>query len=229
MSKLNELHNSIRYMETDLEVTVGEGDDQHVYHYHSLAMALLSKYVDAMLSAPMKEGATKKIAFPDITPALWENLMKYLEPGFYELPSSEEAMTLVKYYHKYDFPSGLHLCDHILSKLIAQGYKSLGSDKIAEAFVCAHTHSLETATAAGVKAVSEMLEAFYGPELSVDILKVLAPVLCEHDALWSLVVSLMDDEMPKGASKTIVAENCFPAMIANRIRAVKAKGSRRRY
>ena len=101
----------IRFSEPDLEVAVGSGETRKVYMYHAVVMAIWSNYIDRMLSSDMKEGQTKKITFPDIEPSEWEAIMMYLGPGKRETPHVDEAKRLAKWFDKYEFQTGLEMCD----------------------------------------------------------------------------------------------------------------------
>ena len=65
----------LKSAEPDLEVVVGQGDEMRTYHHHSILLASYSDYVDTMLSVPMREQETRRITFPDITPANWDKIM----------------------------------------------------------------------------------------------------------------------------------------------------------
>ena len=65
----------------DLQVSIGE--DEQLYHYHSLILASQSLYIDTLLSSPVahKEQEKMRISFPEIQPETWEKMMKYLGPS----------------------------------------------------------------------------------------------------------------------------------------------------
>jgi len=81
----------IRSSEPDLKVVIGsEGgeagtadDAEHegvvTKWYISPSLAAKSKYIDALLAAPMKESKSRTITFPDISPATWELMMKLID------------------------------------------------------------------------------------------------------------------------------------------------------
>ena len=52
----------------DLQVSIGE--DEQLYHYHSLILASQSLYIDTLLSSPVahKEQEKMRISFPEIQP-----------------------------------------------------------------------------------------------------------------------------------------------------------------
>lgn len=56
----------IRYSDFDLEIVVGA--EEETFRYYALNMAQQSTYIDAALSSMMREGETKRLSFPDITP-----------------------------------------------------------------------------------------------------------------------------------------------------------------
>ena len=71
----------LRSSEPDLKVILGTGDNESVLLYHSQTLASKSKYVDTMLSVPMKERDEYVISFPDISAETWEQMMKFID-GF---------------------------------------------------------------------------------------------------------------------------------------------------
>jgi hypothetical protein len=99
----------------DLKVVLGTGEDESVQWHHSQALASKSRYIDAMLSAPMKEREEQTITFPDINLATWEKLMHFLDsPVAARDMSANDARDLAVLYDKYEFLEGRKLCDAIL-------------------------------------------------------------------------------------------------------------------
>jgi hypothetical protein len=155
---------NIRYADPDLTMIVGFGDNcdndgterrpRRCYVYHSVTLALQSKYIDAALSSGMRESAHKELSFPDLSPEVWDLMMKYVTPGNVEPMSTHHARMLVLLYGKYDFTLGLHMCDVVSAKLVK---KDLFMGKLpnqrryaVEAFVATHTLGLpETESRAG--------------------------------------------------------------------------------
>lgn len=105
----------LRSCEPDLLVLVGSGDETKEYRYHSPIMASHSTYIDAMLATPMKESQSLMLKFPDISPELWECVVKYLDPVHARSLSIEMAMKLAPVYNQYSFDRGLKLCNQVLS------------------------------------------------------------------------------------------------------------------
>ena len=72
----------LRSSEPDLKVILGssDGDDAESIQWHySQELSSKSKYIDAMLSTPMKEADELTISFPDITPDTWQKMMNFLD------------------------------------------------------------------------------------------------------------------------------------------------------
>jgi len=67
-------------------------------------MANRSTYVDARLAAPMREGQTSEIPFPEIKPEEWDLMISYLE----KLAEARgmkigDAKAVAEWYDKYGF------------------------------------------------------------------------------------------------------------------------------
>ena len=99
----------------DLQVSIGE--DEQLYHYHSLILASQSLYIDTLLSSPVahKEQEKMRISFPEIQPETWEKMMKYLGPSEAN-PSLDDLLMIIPLYDKYQFPAPLQYCDMHISK-----------------------------------------------------------------------------------------------------------------
>jgi hypothetical protein len=162
---------NIRYADPDLTIVVGVGDGydnngterhpQRRYVYHSVVLALQSKYIDAALSSGMRETVHKELSFPDLSPETWDLMMKYVTPGNVEPMSTHHARMLMVWYGKYDFTMGLHMCDVVLAKLVKK-YMFMGKLPIqrqhaVEVFVEAHTLGLPETTAAGIQQTKRVL------------------------------------------------------------------------
>lgn len=118
-----------------------------VFWYYSHVLASLSRYVDTLLSAPLaalsknKDGNNNninnndddncdydsddassvgitEISFPEISPSQWKRMIVFLtDPVATRNMSKEDAMELVFLYDKYDFHTGIKLCDEVLSSM----------------------------------------------------------------------------------------------------------------
>ena len=122
----------IRCSEPDLKVIIGSeaekaggegGEKDDAKHkgvvtkwYHTPSLAAKSKYVDALLAAPMKESESRIITFPDISPDTWDLMMKFVDdPLAIRSMKPEDVVQVAKFYDKYEFSGGTSLCDIILT------------------------------------------------------------------------------------------------------------------
>lgn len=136
----------LRSCEPDLLVIVGgSGENMMEYRYHSQVMASHSMYIDTMLANPMKERQSLTINFPDLTPDLWECMVKYLDPSESLTLSIATAIKLAPTYDKYSFESGLKVCDHVLSGMFEKNREKWRDkkplhdlDTLIDAFFVAH-------------------------------------------------------------------------------------------
>lgn len=147
----------------DLKVVLGTGEDESVQWHHSQALASKSRYIDAMLSAPMKEREEQTITFPDITLATWEKLMHFLDsPVAARHMSAEDARDLALLYDKYEFLEGRKLCDEIMvdyfkNIVIKEKKLKLDLDFVIDLVNVAHRASLNAAFAEGIKYIWKKL------------------------------------------------------------------------
>lgn len=109
---------TLKSFSTDLEVVVGTPPNQETFACHGLILASYSAYIDSMLALPMREKTTRRVTFPDIEPAVWNKMMSFLEPGGSEELKLSDLATVLPFYDKYDFRTGLLLCDKVLSNLL---------------------------------------------------------------------------------------------------------------
>ena len=110
----------LRSSEPDLQIILGSGDDSSTQFTHSTALALKSKYVDTMLSTPMREQETRTITFPDITPTIWETMNKFLDdPLAAREMKAEDVRDVAVPYDKYEFTQGSKLCEMIMSDYLS--------------------------------------------------------------------------------------------------------------
>jgi len=112
--------------EPDLKIIVkyidGAGKPlQKEYKEYAVVLARLSNFVDTALASGMKEEATREIVFEDTTPAVFELARKIEDDvSVSRSLSPSDALQVVSFYHKYDFPNGLKLCDIVLSDCMSQ-------------------------------------------------------------------------------------------------------------
>mmetsp|Transcript_6610 Transcript_6610/g.7682 ORF Transcript_6610/g.7682 Transcript_6610/m.7682 type:complete len:473 (-) Transcript_6610:113-1531(-) len=106
-----------------------------VYCYIKEILASKSNYIETLLSMPF-ESASKTtitdvsnqqqlkteittITFPDLTPTEWEDMMKFIfDPVAIRSMDEKTAERMCIFYDKYEFQTGIQLCDVVLSKYI---------------------------------------------------------------------------------------------------------------
>ena len=155
--------------------------------YHALMMATLSSYIDRILSSSMKEGHTKQITFPEIEPSKWEVMMRYLEPGKRETvpPDVDEAKELAKWYDKYDFQSGLSMCDLVVHDFTTSENKKIPGANI-DAYVVVCNHNLVFSQRVRTDFFEELLWDPAGRRcLTFTDISTLAPLIGQVDSLWA--------------------------------------------
>ena len=193
--------------------------------YQSQTLATKSKYIDALLAAPMKERKSRTITFPDITPQIWELMMKFIDdPIASRTMKAEDVAKVAEYYDKYEFTIGTKLCDLILEEyfqaLIARFDAKERSipdpvapdvDFIVNSFVIANHANLPEAVDAGMVFILRLLRTREVPVgrtmFSQDHMKRLAPFLNEMSAFafdgWDLAdirggqYDLKSDQFPE--------------------------------
>mmetsp|Transcript_14939 Transcript_14939/g.35647 ORF Transcript_14939/g.35647 Transcript_14939/m.35647 type:complete len:377 (+) Transcript_14939:127-1257(+) len=204
----------IRSSEPDLKVIIGsdeaekeeagaDGEDDAEQKprvvtkwYHSPSLAAKSKYVDALLAAPMKESESRTITFPDISPDTWDLMMKFVDdPLAIRSMKPEDVVQVAKLYDKYEFSGGRSLCDTILVEYFKSVFKETfvtrtnkvvpDVDFIVASVVLAHEANLNDAFGEGMGFIWKMLVWTLAPvgrtAFSQEHMKLLAPLLEETD------------------------------------------------
>ena len=180
-------------MEPDLKVIVGQSDGASEKWYHSITLASKSKYIDAMLSSPMKEKEDSIITFPDIDGGTWDEMMNYLDnPAYARKMKLDDALKLAPLYDKYEFMGGTSLCDVVLDEWLSslkgmEKDQSLDVGSIVNAIEIAHNANLKVALYRGVKYCVEKMHSAnvpYGSTMfSKDHMKTLAPIISDVSSL----------------------------------------------
>lgn len=161
--------------------------------YHSQTLAAKSKYIDALLAAPMKESESRTITFPDISPETWDMMMKFVDdPLASRSMSAQDVAKVAKFYDKYEFTSGTSLCDAILAEYFQSIHGVLREtqnpvvpdvDFIVDSVVSAHGANLGKSYDAGMAYIWDALKWSLAPlgrtMFSEDHMKKLAPLLEE--------------------------------------------------
>jgi len=159
--------------------------------YHSPSLAAKSKYIDALLAAPMKESESRTITFPDISPETWELMIKFVDdPVASRSMKAEDVPKVAKYYDKYEFTGGTSLCDIILTeyfRAVKDPFKAKSTipapdvDFCVNSVVLAHEANLGKAFKQGMDFIWIMMRRTIAPAgrtmFSEDHMKKLAPLL----------------------------------------------------
>jgi len=226
---------SINNKETTTTTTTTK---KQVFWHYSHILACHSRYVDALLSAPLAAASTSalaastinkdttkksrkskdannnnnnaddfndeddtnititEISFPDISPSNWERMYNFItDPVASRKMSVEDAMELVGMYDKYDFHTGIKLCDEILSSVFIQGetreefqnrtMKNMKLfDRCVQVVVLSHEKNLTQTLSEGMLWMTKIFWSRCDPEcviLTADHLRKLVPVIACHD------------------------------------------------
>jgi len=197
----------IRSSEPDLKVVIGSEDDNSgagdgerkiggndgaekqpasmvTKWYHSQALATKSKYIDTLLAAPMKESESRTITFPDITPATWELMMKFIDnPLASRTMKAKDVVKVATYYDKYEFTGWTELCDHVLEEYFTLSALTPNIDFIVDAVVVAKDANLHKSFVAGMPLIRDLLSSTDVPlgrtAFTVEHMRKLAPLMNE--------------------------------------------------
>eukprot|EP00571_Detonula_confervacea_P004205 CAMPEP_0172315314 /NCGR_PEP_ID=MMETSP1058-20130122/24810_1 /TAXON_ID=83371 /ORGANISM="Detonula confervacea, Strain CCMP 353" /LENGTH=383 /DNA_ID=CAMNT_0013029369 /DNA_START=64 /DNA_END=1215 /DNA_ORIENTATION=- len=179
----------LRSSEPDLKVILGSRDGMVTKWYHSITLTSKSRYIDAMLSSPMKEKEESTISFPDIDNGVWEEMMKFLEsPVAIRRMKVEDALNVAKFYDKYEFEEGTILCDQVLGDYVKSAKHmetdlSLDVDLLVDAVVIAQEANLMDTLRRGLKYCWDKMhitDVPYGRTMfTEDHLKKLAPIFSD--------------------------------------------------
>ena len=192
----------LRSSEPDLKITVGGGStgaggstssEAVESWYHSSVMATHSNYIDTMLATPMQESKTYELSFPDLAPATWDSMMKFLEgPVEGRLMKAEDVMQVAHAYDQYDFPKGLELCGHILTEYF-KNMKTTPDDLdfLIDIILLADTVNLEEAKNSGIEWLAETLKStkiLSGQTIFLEAhMKKLVPLIVKEDLLFQVI------------------------------------------
>jgi hypothetical protein len=184
------------------DVDVNEKEHAVEHWYHSIIMANHSTYIDTMLASSMKESKTREISFPDIAPATWQSMMKFLDnPLALRLMTVGDVMELAPLYHKYDFPKGLELSGHVLKEYIQAAKKADHApddiDFLVDAILLADACDLDEALNAGVHFIDTVILHYDRNIFSKDHIAKLAPLFAKEETLFATVQLFIKSGMTK--------------------------------
>jgi hypothetical protein len=203
----------LRSSEPDLKISVGANDEVADYWCHSSVMATHSNYIDAMLATPMQESQTFELSFPDLAPATWEAMMRFLEgPVAARLMTIEDAMEVAPVYDQYDFPQGRELCDHVLTEYF-QDKKNIISNLycFVASVLLTDVANLNEAKKGGVKWLCQTLCSLDSQTgriiFTEDHIRELVPLIIKEDRLFKIVRSSLNGIL---SSKEDLRSPLFP-------------------
>ena len=223
----------LRSSDPDLKITVGggstagagENSEAVEYSYHSSVMATHSNYIDTMLATPMQESKTYELSFPDISPATWDLMMKFLDgPVAARLITAKDVMEVAHAYDQYDFPKGRELCGHVLAEYFKTMKTTPGDlDFLIDAILLTDAVNLEEAKNSGVEWLAETLKStkiLSGQTIFLEAhMKKLVPLIVKEELLFQVLkyqcgvfcIETKDD----------VLSHLFPRMIVQAFKASK--------
>ena len=105
-------------------------------------MAMYSGYIDNALAMPMREQPTMTLTFPEINPNDWDKMMSYLLPGAPAPRSVDDVRVVLPFYDKYDFDSGLEICDRVLAGIDYNYESNLDDTMAAVELVYQYSHKM---------------------------------------------------------------------------------------
>jgi hypothetical protein len=212
----------LKSCEPDLKITVGgavDGSDAIEYWYHASIMANHSNYIDTMLASGMKESNTYEVSFPDIAPATWESMMKFLDkPLAIRLMTVQDVMEVAPWYDKYDFPEGRALSSNILTEYI-KGVEDMyvpdvpgNLDFFIGVILLADALHLDEAKNMGVLWIGATMENSCRNILSRDHIAKLAPLIAKEGSLIATVKLFVKSVV----TKDDILHRLFPELLVER-------------
>lgn len=224
----------VRCSEFDLEIVVG--DEKESFLYYAVNLAQQSTYIDAALSSMMREGKTKRLSFPDITPDEWTLMLSYLDQPVTgkapKLPNYREIERLATLYDKYSFENGLYICDRLLCHQFGASLVLRDCALAAYIYSVAYKCSLPKTKKKCLSVFENMFKGIREGtgccniakrrvvnvvdalvNLEEDRFKLLVPMIATEDRLWNVVNSLLLSPLPPEARDTLEDDHCFSKLV----------------
>jgi hypothetical protein len=175
-----------------------------------------------MLANEMKESTTREISFPDIAPATWESMMKFLEqPLAGRRMQATDVMEVAPFYDQYDFTAGRELCDHVLAEYFKAMRELMVPDDLdffIDAVLLADAVHLEEAKEAGVKWIKMTMTRIFKKNSIIerdptiftrDHITKLVPLIRKEDVLFEIVKNIA----PGVETKDDICSRLFPHLL----------------
>lgn len=172
----------------------------------------------------MKEGQSKCLTFPDISVKDWERMMNYVTlPVWSRALTFRHALRLVVLYDKYDFHTGVELCDDKLEDIFfGSDDKEISIDQKVNTVILGESIvGLEETRDSAVRWVNHLIGDVRAVkmDLTVDHVKSLVPILVKHDVLCEAVKELIGVE-----AKDITCP-LFPALFVSQFQLIAARNT----
>jgi hypothetical protein len=211
----------IRSSDPDLTIIVGKGEQQKIYECHSPIMAMYSQYIDSMLATPMREQKTRTISFSEIDSADWESMIGYLQAGV-PPQTLDQVCAVLPFYDKYEFQSGLAICDRMLAAFDFDVDANLDQCMVAVEMVYKYAQRFPIAKAKATACVRTVFASHARMFcLEKEHICRLVPALREDESLWTLAVkkglNSLGDNLD---SEVYLADPLFPEVLDVSIQAL---------
>ena len=185
---------SLKFAQPDLSIVVGK--EQCLFQYYAVIMARHSNYIENMVASHAKEsGHTLTIYFTDIPRDDWLHMIAYLENAFGAAKlSPEDAMRLIHFYDKYEFPVGKAICSRVIKDHVEEGGGEM--DQYINIYLLAEQFQLEQIKDSCVALFEKKLSVYdTARHLTQKELKLLAPIIVKHSCLMACAYTEDNDEV----------------------------------
>ena len=132
--------------------------------HHSQDLARKSRYIDAMLAAPMRERDEMTVTFPDVTAGRWDAMMRFLDsPCAARKMNARDVVDVATLYDKYEFVEGRELCDDVARDYFSSWERreedmTVDVDLLVDLLTVTREANLDAAFAVGIEYVWMKLE-----------------------------------------------------------------------
>jgi len=211
MSQVENHNKRLRLSDPDLKIVLKYDDAEGVaqtkeYQLYSQVMCSLSKFIDSALSHEMKDKNKREIVLEDVIPEIFDLAFLYVtDPLKARSVTVEDALKVVEFYDKFEFPSGLQLCDSLVDEYIrSECDKPKNLNLFVDCLVLAERLDLEMSKHTAVEVLHIWIGHVDASMFSVEHIKKLHPML-KSEAFSAAIA----DEFP-GLTKEELDSPLFP-------------------
>jgi hypothetical protein len=176
-----------------------------------------------MLASGMKESNTYEVSFPDIAPATWESMMKFLDTHLaVRYMTVKDVMEVAPWYDKYDFPGGREFSGHIITEYIKGMDMAPIPDDLdffIDAILLADALHLDEAKNTGVLWINMTMYHHTRNILSRDHIAKLAPLIAKEDSLIATVKLFVKSDV----TKDDILHGLFPELLVEKLASYRNK------